>query len=169
MTITTFKVIQIIIEQIMVIRVIETHITQTLIVRETPNYNNNNERYYNNNRGNPQNNNNGNNRFSRPRVNFIRAEDGWQRRYYHQRRNSSHEYEDRRRSRQRDEPRYNPTRRSTSLDNTERQTNREQPLDHRTERQGPTQGLSTEASILSLIHISNWRPTRGLQLAIGRQ
>ena len=81
-----------------------------------------------------------------------RAEDGRQRRYYHQRRNSYHEYEDRRRSRERDEPRYNQTRRSTSLDNTERQTNREQPLDHRAERQGPTQGLPTNASISATIN-----------------
>ena len=97
--------------------------------QRSPNYGN--DRYHNNNnRGSPPNGNPNNNRFSRPRVNFIRAEDGRQRRYYNQRRNSYHEYEDRRRSRERDQPRYYPARRSTSLDDTERMTNNERPEDH---------------------------------------
>ena len=102
-----------------------------------------------------------NNRFSRPRVNFIRAEDGRQRRYYNQRRNSYHEYEDRRRSRERDQPRYYPARRSTSLDNTERLTNSERLVDHRTERQGPTLSIPNDASTSTTQHNNVVDPLNG--------
>ena len=101
---------------------------------------NNTERFDNNNRGYPNQNNN-NNRFSRPRVNFIRAEGDNQNRYNHQRSNSFHEEEDRWRSREREDTRYNLPRRGNSLDDPERNMNRNQPSNSRTERSATTQGL----------------------------
>ena len=63
------------------------------------------------------------------------------------RRNSSHEEKDRWRSREREDPRYNPHRQGNSLDDPERNTNRDQPSNPRTERQATTQGLPTNTPV----------------------
>ena len=77
--------------------------------QRSPNYGN--DRYHNNNnRAGPNNGNSVNNRFPRPRVNFIQATDGRQRGFNHHRRNSYRGYEERRRSLERDQPRYYPAR-----------------------------------------------------------
>lgn len=47
----------------------------------------------------------------------------------------------------RDNPIYNRPRRSTSLDDQDRQPNHEPPFDHRTERQEPTQGFQTDIPV----------------------
>ena len=107
----------------------------------------NTEHYYNNNRNYQSNNNNNNNRVSRPRVNFIRAEDNGQRRYTHQRRNSFHDYDNRQRNGEHNNPIYNQSRRSTSLEDRDRQPNHEPQFDHNTERQEPTQSFQTDIPV----------------------
>ena len=99
--------------------------------QRSPNYGN--SPYPNNtNRAGPNNSNFNNNRFPRPRVNFIRATEGRQRGFNRNRRSSYRRYEERRRSLERDQPRYYPARRSNSLDDTERRSNQERPEDYRT-------------------------------------
>ena len=109
-------------------------------------YPGNNDRHYQPNR-NYNNNNYNNNRVSRPRVNFIRAEDRGPRRYYQPRRNSFHGGDRRWRSAERDGPRHEQGRRSTSLEDLGRQQNREINLEQGTERQETTQSFPNDASV----------------------
>ena len=74
-------------------------------------------------------------------------EENCQRRYQHQRRNSFHDYETRQVNSGSDNHMDNRPRRSTSLEDRDRQTNHEPPFDHRTEWQEPIQGFQTNTSV----------------------
>ena len=105
-----------------------------------------NRNYYNNSYSN-NNSNNNNNRVSRPRVNFIRAEDRGPRRYYQPQRNSFHGADRRWRSAERDGPRHEQGRRCTSLEDLGRQQNRALNLEQGTERQETNQSFPNDASV----------------------